>query len=104
GQEIAVEHAARLLERLAHRHHRQLDRKTSGLPYAALDLLGARAEVGVARQEIAPGVDDADNRLAAEVCARVAHLQRARAVALRGEVAAAKPAMAPQALRTQSRA
>ena len=103
-EEIAIEHAARLLEGLGHRHHRQLDRETARLPHAALHFLGARAEMGVAGQEIAPGVDDPDHRLAAEIRARVSHLQRARAMPLRAQTLAAEPFVAAQVFRFQSRA
>ena len=41
--------------------------------------------------DIAPGVDDPDHGLAHEIFTRVAHLQRARAVAERAQVGGAEP-------------
>ena len=58
-QEVAVEHRGRLLEVLRQRHRRHLDREAARLPDAALDLLGALAEVRVAGVDVAPGVEDA---------------------------------------------
>ena len=80
-EQVAVEHRRRLLERLGERDRRHLDREAAGLPDAALHLLGALAEVRVARVDVAPRVDDRDHRLAEVVAARVAHLRGARAVA-----------------------
>jgi len=48
---------------------------------AALHLLGALAEMGVAGVEVGPGVEDGDDRLALVVLAGVTHLLDARAVA-----------------------
>ena len=56
--------------------------------------LGAVAQVGVAGVDLAPGVDDGDHRLAGEVGAVVAHLERPRAVAEGPQVVDAVPAVA----------
>ena len=74
GEEIAVEHGRRFDERLGERHRRQFDRKAAGLPDAALDVFGARAQMAVAGVDVAPGVEDADDRLADPVGAVVADL------------------------------
>ncbi len=66
-QQVAVEHGGGLDERLRQRHRRQLDRKAAGLQHAALHVLGARAQVRVAEIDVAPGVDDADDRLAGPI-------------------------------------
>ena len=63
-EEVAVQHRGRLHESLRQRHRRHLDRETAGLPDAALDFLGARAEMAVARIDVAPGVEHGDDRLA----------------------------------------
>ena len=76
-EKVAIEHAGRLDELLRERHRREFDRKAAGLPDAALDILDPLGKVGVALGEIAPGVDDADHRLAEKILARIAHLQRA---------------------------
>ena len=78
------------------RQRRQLDREAAGLPDAALHLLGARAEMGVARIDVGPGVDDRDDRLAHEVGVVVAHLAQPRAMAEGAQIAGAEPAMAAQ--------
>ena len=79
-QEVAIEHRRRLHHRLAERDRRHLDREAAGLPDAALDLLDALLEVRMALVEVAPGVDDGDDRLVLEVGLRVADLEGARAM------------------------
>ena len=95
-QEIAVEHGRRLDEGLGQRHRRQLDREAAGLQHAALDVLGARAQMRVAGVDLAPGIDDADHRPAGPVVGVVAELAQARAMAERAQIADAEPAMAAQ--------
>ena len=70
GEEIAVEHGGGLDERLGQRDRRQLQREAAGLQHAALDVLGARAQVRVAGIDVAPRIDDADDRLALPILAR----------------------------------
>ncbi len=77
-EEIAIEHGGGLHERLGQRHRRQLDRKAAGLQHAALDVLGARAQMRVAGVDLAPGIDDADDRLAGPVLGVVAELACSR--------------------------
>ena len=98
GEEVAVEHGRRLDEILRERHGRQFEREAAGLPDAALHVLDAGAEMDVARIDVAPRVDDGDDRLAHEIGQRVAHLQGARAVAERAQVRHAEPAVAAQLL------
>ena len=98
-QQVAIEHRARLHERLAERQHRDLHREPAGLPDAALDLLGAQPEVRVARVRVAPGVEDRDDRLAGEVVGAEARLLRARAMAERAQIVRAEPAVAAQVVR-----
>ena len=47
-QQIAIEHRCRLLERLGERQRWHLDRKSAGLPDAALHFFGALAKMAVA--------------------------------------------------------
>jgi hypothetical protein len=54
--------------------------------------------MNVAGIDVAPGVDDGDDRLAHEVVELVAHLQGARAVPERAQVRHAEPAVAAQFL------
>ena len=98
-QEVAVEHGGGLDEVLGERHRRQLDREAARLPDAALDVLHAGREVRVARVDVAPGIDDADDGLAHEVVAVVAHLQHARAMAERAQIGRPEPALASQVLK-----
>ena len=95
-QHVAIEHGRRLDEGLRQRHRRQFDREAAGLQHAALDVLGARAQMRVAGIDLAPGVDDADDRLAVPILGVVADLAQPRAVAERAHVADAEPAMAAQ--------
>ena len=98
GEEVAVHHGRRLDDRLGKRHRRQFDGKAAGLIDAALHVLGARAQVAVAGVDVAPGVDDADHRLADPVGAVKAELLQPRAVAERAQVVLAEPAIAAQFL------
>ena len=96
GEEVAIQHGGRLDERLGQRDGRQLQRKAAGLQHAALHVLGAGAQMGVAGVDVAPGVDDADHRLAAPVLRVVADLAQPRAMAERAQVLHPEPAMAAQ--------
>jgi hypothetical protein len=73
-QEVAVEHGRRLDERFRQRHRRQFDRKAAGLQHTALDVFGARTQVGVTGVDFAPGIDDGDDGPAAPVVGIVAEL------------------------------
>ncbi len=92
-QQIAIEHRRRLLEYLGECDGRHLQRKSPRLQHAALDLFSALAEMLVARVDVAPGVDDRDDRLAEIVGARIAHLRGARMMAELPHVVRAIPAM-----------
>jgi hypothetical protein len=99
-EEVAIEHGGRLDERLGERHRGQLERKAAGLQHAALHLLGAHPQMRVARIDVAPGIDDADHRLAAPIGGVVAELAQARAVAEGTQVGRSEPAMAAELLGT----
>ncbi len=71
---------------------RDLDGKAARLPNAALDGLGALAQMRVAGIDFAPGIDDGDDRLAGEVFALEAQLQHARAMAEAAQRVGAEPA------------
>ena len=96
GEEVAIEHGRRFDERLGKRHRRQFDRKSAGLIDAALHVFGARAQMAMAGVDIAPGIDDADHRLADPVGAVIAELAQPRAVAERAQIVLAEPAIAAQ--------
>ena len=95
-QEVAVEHGRRLDHDFADRQRRQLDRIAARLPDAALHRLGAVAQMRVARADLAPGVDDADDRPAHEFVAAHAHLLRALAMGKAPHVIGGEPALAAQ--------
>ena len=97
-EQVAIEHGRRLHERLGKRHRRQLDRKAAGLPDAAFHVLGALAQMAVARIDLAPGVDDADHRLAGPILAVIAELLQARAMAEGAQRFGAEPAVAAELL------
>ena len=97
-QHVAIEHRRRLHEGFGQRHRRQLKRKAAGLQHAAFDAFGARAQMRVARVDIAPGIDDADDRLAGPIGCVVAHAAHARAVSERAHVVDTEPTMAAQIL------
>ena len=99
-QEIAIEHGGRLHVGFGERNRRQFQRKTAGLQHAALHIIGTRAQMRVAGIDVAPGVDDADDRLAAPVGRVVARPAQPRAVTERTHVVDAEPAIAAQILRT----
>src|SRR4029079_5726431 len=64
--------------------------------HAALHLLGALAQMRVARIDVAPRIDDADDGAPGPVGRVVADLEQSRAVAERAQVADPEPAMAAQ--------
>ena len=99
GEEVAVEHGRRFDERFGERHRRQLDRKAAGLPDAALDVFRAVAQMAVAGVDVAPGIEDADHRLAGPIVAVVAELLEPRAMAEGAQIVGAEPAVAAQSLR-----
>ena len=96
--EVAVEHRGRPQQRLAERHHRELEREAAGLVDADLHLLGERAEVRVARRQLAEGVADADHRPAVELVVRHALALDPAAVGEAVAVLAAEPLLAAQLL------
>ena len=70
------------------------------MQHAALDVFRAIAKVRVTEIDVAPGIDDADHRLAGEIGIVVAALAEPRAVAKGAQVVNAEPAMAAQLLGT----
>ena len=97
-EQVAVEHRGRLLEHFGQRDRRHLQREAARLQHAALDLLGALPEMRVTGVDVAPGVDDGDDRLAEIVAARIAHLRGARMMPELAQVARAEPAVRAQLL------
>ena len=97
--EVAVQHRGRAQQRLAERHHRELEREAAGLVDADLDLLGQRAEVRVAGRQFAEGVADADHRPAVELVVRHALALDPAAVGETVAVLAAEPLLAAQFVR-----
>ena len=77
----------------------QFDRKSAGLPHTTLHVVGARAQMRMAGVEIAPGIDDADDRLAFPVGLVVAELPQPRAVTERTQIADTEPAVAAEIFR-----
>ena len=77
--------------------------KAAGLQHAALHVLRALAQMRVAEIDVAPGVDDADHRLAAPVGRVEAALAQPRAMAEGAQVVDAEPAMAAQLFGTFTR-
>ncbi len=96
GEQVAIHHRARLHERFAERQQRDLHRESAGLPDAALHFLRSCAEVRVAGVGVTPGVEDRDDRLAADVVEAEARLLHAGPVSERSHVVLAEPAMASQ--------
>src|SRR5512139_52182 len=99
-QQVAIEHRRRFHEGFRQRHCRQFDREAAGLQHAALHILGTVAQMRVAEIDIAPGIDDADDRLAAEVGGIETALPQARAMPEGAQVVDAKPPMAAQVFGT----
>ncbi|MCY1231622.1 hypothetical protein D9M72_440770 [compost metagenome] len=80
-EEVAIEHGCRLDRAFRQRDRRQFDREAARLQDAALDVVDALLEVGVAGIDIRPRIDDGDERLAHPLARRVAHLHDAGAMA-----------------------
>jgi hypothetical protein len=98
-QEVAIEHRARLHEGLVERYRRHFEGEAPGLQHATPHVLGPRAQMGVAGVDLAPGIDDADHRLAVPVGGVEADLAQPRAVPEGAQIGNAEPAMAAQVLR-----
>src|SRR6202040_666684 len=73
-----------------------LDGKAAGLVDAALYVFRSRPQVAVASVDIAPGVDDTDDRVAAPVGAVKTELLQPRTVAERAQIVLAEPAVAAE--------
>ena len=95
-EKVAVEHGGRLHHDFADRQSRQLHRIAACLPDASLHCLGAVTQMRVAGAEIAPGVDDRDDRLSQELLPAQTHLLRALAMRKAAHVVGGVPALAPQ--------
>ena len=94
-EQVAIQHSRWLHEILRQSHHRDFDRKSSGLQHAAFHVLHAIRKMCMAVCKSAPRVDDRDNRLSLEVLLRVAHLLHARTMAERAHVIRTEPSVAP---------
>ena len=68
--EIAKQHGGRPQQGFAERHDRELQRKAAGFIDADLDLLGKRAEMGIARGQFGKGIADTDDGPAVELVMR----------------------------------
>src|SRR5262249_60388977 len=64
------------------------------------DVARPRTQMRVTRVDLAPGVDDADDRPARPIVGVVAELAQPRAVSERAQIVDAEPAMAAQIFRT----
>jgi hypothetical protein len=95
-QQIAVEHAGRLDIGFRQRQGGKLDGKPARLQHAAPHVLGAFAKMHVAGVDLAPRVDDADDRLAAIVGLVEPHLLGPGAMAEGAQVGGAEPAAAAE--------
>jgi hypothetical protein len=96
AREVAIQHGGGPQQRLAERHHRELQREAAGFVDADLHLLGERAEVRVAGREFAEGVADADDGAAVELVVRHALALDPAAVGEAVAVLAAEPLLAAQ--------
>jgi hypothetical protein len=96
--EVEEQHRGGTHERLAQRHHRELEREAARLQHPALDALGQVAEVRVARRHLAPGVADADDRTPVEQVVRQALVLHPRSMHHAVAVGLAEPLGAAQVL------
>jgi hypothetical protein len=96
AREVAIEHRGRPQQRLAERHDRKLERKAAGFPDAGLHVLGKRAEVRIARRQLAVGVADADHRPAVELVVRQPAALQPAAIVEAVAVLSAEPLLAAQ--------
>ena len=73
GQQIPVHHGGGFLKCFTKADCGHLYRKTASLPNAALDVVGPLTEVAVTWIDVAPGIDDGDDRLAGIVSLDTTH-------------------------------
>ena len=99
GEQVAIEHRARLHVRFGDGEGRNLHRKSARLPHAALHRLGALAQMRVARIDLAPRIDDGDHGPAGEILLPIAELLHARAMAEAAHGVGAEPAEAAEFFR-----
>ena len=95
-QQVAVDQRAGPDERLADTERWHHHGEAAGLPHAALHLLHPLREMGVARVEVGPGGQDADDRLVPEILRDEAHLLGAVGFVVAGLAWRPEPALAPQ--------
>src|ERR1035438_7624487 len=98
GQQVAVHHRGRLLERLGQRGYGELRREAARFPYTALDLLSPLPQVHMAGGDVGPGVEDGEEGLAAVLFGAEAELTQPGAMAERAQPLAAEPPVAAQFL------
>src|SRR5262249_13163442 len=75
------------------------DRKASGLQHATLHVFRALAQMRMTEIDIAPGIDDPDDRLTGPIGRIKTALPQPRAMPEGAQIADAEPAMAAQLLR-----
>ena len=95
-QEVAIEHRRRLHEHFRQGEHRDFHRKSARLPDATFHFLNTLGEVGVALAQIAPRIEDRDDRPALRLFGRVAHLPQAATMAEAPQIVGGEPALRPQ--------
>src|SRR5204862_8080251 len=95
--QVPIEHRGRLDDRLAQRDHRDLDREAAGAQDAVLDPFRQVAQVGVAAGDLAPAVQDPDDRATDEAFFREALLPELRSMADQVERTTVPPRLAAQA-------
>jgi hypothetical protein len=94
--EVAIQHGSGPQQRLAERHDREFEGESAGFVDADLDLLGERAEMRIARRELAERIADADYRTAVELVVRHALAFDPAAIGKAIAVLASEPLLAPQ--------
>ena len=80
AHEVAEQHRRRPQVRLAERGDGEFERQAAGFPDAALDVIGERPQMRVARRQLRPGVADADDGTAVEDIGREALIPHPAAV------------------------
>src|SRR5205814_7807872 len=98
SKQVAVDHGLGLDHDLAKRHRGHFHGISSRFPDTAFHDLSGLAQMPVACVQVRPGVDDRNDRLAAEIGVRQAVLHRYRSMSERVGTLT-KPALATEALK-----
>ena len=97
-QQVAIQHGGGLDVLFGQRLRRQLKRKPTRLQHTALHVFHTLLKMTVARIDIRPSINNANDWFTGPVFGAIAHLHGARTMAKRAQIIGGKPACTAQRL------